>query len=72
VIFILNHFFEALGGVVTDAGGSPDRFIGDGDLRARTPGCARTSSGLSTRHVRDRPTDLQKRSTTLLPNGGVL
>jgi len=32
VIFILNHFFEAVGGAVSDAGGMPNQFIGDGML----------------------------------------
>ncbi len=30
VIFILNHFFEAVGGAVVTAGGAPNQFIGDG------------------------------------------
>ena len=30
VVFILNRFFEAVGGAITAAGGAPNQFIGDG------------------------------------------
>jgi adenylate cyclase len=30
VIFLLNHFFEAIGGAVAEAGGAPNQFLGDG------------------------------------------
>ncbi len=30
VVFILNHFFEAVGGAIAAAGGAPNQFLGDG------------------------------------------
>jgi adenylate cyclase len=30
VVFILNHFFEAVAGAVVEAGGTPNQFLGDG------------------------------------------
>jgi adenylate cyclase len=30
VIFLLNHFFEAVGGAVAAVGGAPNQFLGDG------------------------------------------
>jgi len=30
VIFLLNHFFDAVAGAVTNAGGAPNQFVGDG------------------------------------------
>jgi adenylate cyclase len=32
VVFILNHFFEAVAGAVVEEGGSPNQFLGDGML----------------------------------------
>jgi len=30
VVFLLNHFFDAVAGAVVEAGGSPNQFVGDG------------------------------------------
>jgi adenylate cyclase len=30
VVFLLNHFFDAVAGAVVDAGGMPNQFLGDG------------------------------------------
>ena len=30
VVFLLNHFFDAVGGAVVDTGGMPNQFLGDG------------------------------------------
>jgi adenylate cyclase len=30
VVFLLNYFFDAVAGAVTDAGGAPNQFVGDG------------------------------------------
>jgi adenylate cyclase len=30
VVFLLNHFFDAVGGAVVDTGGMPNQFVGDG------------------------------------------
>jgi adenylate cyclase len=30
VVFLLNHFFDAVAGAVTEAGGAPNQFVGDG------------------------------------------
>src|SRR5438874_3015854 len=30
VVFLLNHFFDAVGGAVVDTGGTPNQFVGDG------------------------------------------
>jgi adenylate cyclase len=30
VVFLLNHFFDAVAGAVVDTGGAPNQFVGDG------------------------------------------
>ena len=30
VVFLLNHFFDAVAGAVVDTGGMPNQFVGDG------------------------------------------
>src|SRR6266536_4240622 len=30
VVFLLNHFFDAVAGAITEAGGAPNQFVGDG------------------------------------------
>jgi adenylate cyclase len=40
VVFILNHFFEAVGGAVVAVGGAPNQFIGDGMMALFGIDCA--------------------------------